>query len=84
MDLITKDTLHTYISDLEDTVNVLEDTGGSGVNVTALEDRVEVLEITATYHAHRLTTAEQYVGVSRGYTDYHQGRAIHMADSRIH
>ena len=24
-----------------------------------------------------------YVGVSRGYTDYHQGRAIHMADSRI-
>ena len=24
------------------------------------------------------------VGVSRGYTDYHQGRAIHMADSRIH
>ena len=23
------------------------------------------------------------VGVSRGYTDYHQGRAIHMADSRI-
>ena len=25
-----------------------------------------------------------YVGVSRGYTDYHQGRAIHMADSRIH
>ena len=26
---------------------------------------------------------EMYVGVSRGYTDYHQGRAIHMADSRI-
>ena len=25
-----------------------------------------------------------HVGVSRGYTDYHQGRAIHMADSRIH
>ena len=24
------------------------------------------------------------VGVSRGYTDHHQGRAIHMADSRIH
>ena len=24
------------------------------------------------------------VGVSRGYTDYHQGRAIHMADSRVH
>ena len=24
------------------------------------------------------------VRVSRGYTDYHQGRAIHMADSRIH
>ena len=24
------------------------------------------------------------VGVSHGYTDYHQGRAIHMADSRIH
>ena len=24
------------------------------------------------------------VGVSRGYTDYDQGRAIHMADSRIH
>ena len=24
------------------------------------------------------------VGVSRGYTDYHQGRAIHMADSCIH
>ena len=24
------------------------------------------------------------VGVSRRYTDYHQGRAIHMADSRIH
>ena len=23
-------------------------------------------------------------GVSRGYTDHHQGRAIHMADSRIH
>ena len=23
------------------------------------------------------------VGVSRGYTDHHQGRAIHMADSRI-
>ena len=23
------------------------------------------------------------VGVSRRYTDYHQGRAIHMADSRI-
>ena len=42
-------------------MNVLEDTGGSGVNVTALEDRVEVLEITATYHAHRLTTAEQYI-----------------------
>ena len=27
---------------------------------------------------------EEGVGVSRGYTDYHQGRAIHMADSRIH
>ena len=26
---------------------------------------------------------EESVGVSRGYTDYHQGRAIHMADSRI-
>ena len=26
---------------------------------------------------------ETSVGVSRGYTDYHQGRAIHMADSRI-
>ena len=25
-----------------------------------------------------------FVGVSRGYTDYHQGRAIHKADSRIH
>ena len=25
----------------------------------------------------------QSVGVSRGYTDHHQGRAIHMADSRI-
>ena len=25
-----------------------------------------------------------FVGVSRGYTDYHQGRAIHMADSHIH
>ena len=24
------------------------------------------------------------VGVSCGYTDHHQGRAIHMADSRIH
>ena len=24
------------------------------------------------------------VGVSRGYTDHHQGPAIHMADSRIH
>ena len=24
------------------------------------------------------------VGVSRGYTDYHQGRAIHMADSCSH
>ena len=24
------------------------------------------------------------VGVSPGYTDYHQGQAIHMADSRIH
>ena len=24
-----------------------------------------------------------HVGVSRGYTDHHQGRAIHMADSRI-
>ena len=24
-----------------------------------------------------------HVGVSHGYTDYHQGRAIHMADSRI-
>ena len=61
MNLITKDILHTYTLDLEDRVNVLEDTGGSGVNVTALEDRVEVLEITATYHAHRLTTAEQYI-----------------------
>ena len=29
-------------------------------------------------------TMEDVVGVSRGYTDYHQGRAIHMADSRIH
>ena len=27
---------------------------------------------------------EEVVGVSPGYTDYHQGRAIHMADSRIH
>ena len=27
---------------------------------------------------------EVHVGVSRGYTDHHQGRAIHMADSRIH
>ena len=26
----------------------------------------------------------KFVGVSRGYTDYHQGRAIHMANSRIH
>ena len=26
----------------------------------------------------------EIVGVSRGYTDHHQGRAIHMADSRIH
>ena len=26
---------------------------------------------------------EAAVGVSRGYTDYHQGRAIGMADSRI-
>ena len=26
---------------------------------------------------------DKTVGVSRGYTDYHQGRAIHMADSRI-
>ena len=26
----------------------------------------------------------EVVGVSRGYTDHHQGRAIHMADSRIH
>ena len=25
-----------------------------------------------------------FVGVSRGYTDHHQGQAIHMADSRIH
>ena len=25
----------------------------------------------------------QIVGVSRGYTDHHQGRAIQMADSRI-
>ena len=32
-----------------------------------------------------LVTVLQFcVGVSRGYTDYHQGRAIHMADSRIH
>ena len=29
-------------------------------------------------------TCNVFVGVSRGYTDYHQGRAIHMADSRIH
>ena len=29
-------------------------------------------------------TCPESVGVSRGYTDYHQGRAIHMADSRIH
>ena len=27
---------------------------------------------------------DDIVGVSRGYTDHHQGRAIHMADSRIH
>ena len=32
----------------------------------------------------RSNMAVQTVGVSRGYTDYHQGRAIHMADSRIH
>ena len=42
-------------------MNVLEDTGGSGVNVTTLEDSVNVLEITASYHAHRLTTAQEYI-----------------------
>ena len=31
-----------------------------------------------------MLTSLECVGVSRGYTDYHQGRAIHMADSRIH
>ena len=46
-------------------MNVLEDTGGSGVNVSALEDRVKVLEITANYHAHRLTTAEEYIDGNR-------------------
>ena len=32
----------------------------------------------------RQSNIDRSVGVSRGYTDYHQGRAIHMADSRIH
>ena len=36
------------------------------------------------YHNFKTSRHALYVGVSRGYTDHHQGRAIHMADSRIH
>ena len=39
------------------------------------------MNVTVVMHFH---VVNENVGVSRGYTDYHQGRAIHMADSRIH
>ena len=48
------------------------------------------LAFTLTHYVRSVSTVMvwvrsiQSVGVSRGYTDYHQGRAIHIADSRIH
>ena len=45
-------------SDLDDRVEILEENGGAGGNVTALEKRVTVLEVTATNHEERLITAE--------------------------
>ena len=51
-----------------------------------LEKRVEELEKDDETEGQKrvIMHDNEIVGVSRGYTNYHQGRAIHMADSRIH
>ena len=46
--------------------------------ITALKDRLVFKILTDN------VILIEFIGVSRGYTDYHQGRAIHMADSHIH
>ena len=57
-----------------------QDDGAHADNPTAEPEAVaeEPVPVTAASG-----TLVEGVGVSRGYTDHHQGRAIHMADSRI-
>ena len=47
-----------FSKDLDNKIEVLEENGGSGGNVTALEERVATLEVTANAHEERLITAE--------------------------
>ena len=46
------------ISVLDARVEDLEKNGGSGGNVTALEERVPTLEVTSSNHETRLVTAQ--------------------------